>query len=123
MDYIRDSVETSVTMKLFKTKKDACIAHIFHSTLVKLPLSLFRKVNNFNPSRLQSSAVKAYPLQDRPRGKQDINSIKYYQKQETIPPIWMIYKNNKYTLLDGAHRIVASYIEGKQTINANVIYL
>ena len=23
----------------------------------------------------------------------------------------MVYKNNKYTLLDGAHRIVASYIK------------
>ena len=28
-----------------------------------------------------------------------------------IAPIWMIQKNNKYILLDGAHRIVASYIE------------
>ena len=35
----------------------------------------------------------------------------------------MIHKNNKYTLLDGAHRIVASYIESKQYIYAYVIIL
>jgi ParB-like chromosome segregation protein Spo0J len=36
----------------------------------------------------------------------------------------MVYtKNNKYILLDGAHRIVASYILGKKNINAYVIIL
>jgi ParB-like chromosome segregation protein Spo0J len=33
----------------------------------------------------------------------------------------MIYKNKKYILLDGAHRIVASYIEGKKYINVYII--
>jgi hypothetical protein len=128
MDYISvmiDSVETSVTMKIFKNKKDASFAHIFKSELLKMPLSIFKDVDNFNPDRLQKSAIKAYPLNDRPRGNSDISSVKYYQKQiqqkKEITPIWMIQKNNKYILLDGAHRIVASYIEGIQEIYAYII--
>jgi len=116
MDYISvmiDSVETSVTMKIFKNKKDASFAHIFKSKLLKMPLSIFKDVDNFNPDRLQKSAIKAYPLNDRPRGNSDISSVKYYQKQ--------IQQNKKYILLDGAHRIVASYIEGIQEIYAYII--
>ena len=112
-------------MKIFTNEKDASFAHIFKSKLVKLPLSIFKNVNNFNPDRLQKSAVKAYPLNNRPRGLHDISSVKFNQKQiqqkKDILPIWMIKRNKKYTLLDGAHRIVASYIEDKRYINAYVI--
>jgi len=120
MDYIsiiKDSVETSVSMKIFKNKEEATITHIYNSKLVKIPLTTFNNYNvdNFNSDRLQKSAVKAYPLNDRPRDNKDISSVKYYQKkiqQKTeITPIWMIQKNKKYILLDGAHRIIASYIE------------
>jgi hypothetical protein len=128
MDYISsmiDSIDTSVSMKIFKNRKDASMAHIFKSKLVKILLSNFNDVENFNKNRLQKSAVKAYPIEDRPRGNTDIRSVKYYQKQiqqkNEIQPIWMIQKNNKYILLDGAHRIVASYIEDKQYINAYII--
>jgi hypothetical protein len=104
-------------MKIFKNNQDALYAHIFNSKLVKIPLTIFKNFNvdNFNSDRLQKSAVKAYPLNNRPRGIQDISSVKYYQKQiqqqKEITPIWMVQKNKKYILLDGAHRIVASYIE------------
>ena len=128
MDYIsiiQDSVDTSVSMKIFKNKQDASVAHIFKSKLVKIPLSTFKNIDNFNPDRLQKSAVKSYPLNDRPRGNSDISSVKYYQKQiqqkKEITPIWMIQKNKKYILLDGAHRIVASYIEDIQYIYAYII--
>ena len=127
MDYvstIRDSVETSVSIKLFKNKQDSLVAHMYKSKLVKLPLSIFKNVDNFDVVRLQKSAIKAYPLENRPRGKDDISSVKYYQHQlqlhKEITPIWMIQKNNKYVLLDGAHRIVASYIEEKP-IHAYII--
>ena len=130
MDYIPviiDSVETSVSMKLFKNKEDASLAHIFKSKLMKVPLSIFTNVENFNPDRLQKSAVKAYPITDRPRGNNDISSVKYYQKliqqQKEITPIWLIHKNKRYILLDGAHRIVASFIEDKHHINAYIINL
>jgi hypothetical protein len=120
MDYIPtiiDSVYTSVSMKIFENKEDALFSHIFNSKLVKMPLSTFTNFNvdNFNSDRLQKTAVKAYPLNNRPRGNKDISSVKYHQKQiqqkKEIPPIWIIQKNKKYILLDGAHRIVASFIE------------
>jgi hypothetical protein len=72
------------------------------------------------------SAEDAYPLPNgRPRGDKDISSVKFYQKQiqqkEDTIPIWIIQQNNKYVLLDGAHRIVASFIEGIKYINAYII--
>jgi hypothetical protein len=130
MDYIsvvKASIGTSVSLKIFKNEKESAFAHIFRSKLLNLNLSIFKNINNFNPNRLQKSASKAYPLNNRPRGNNDISSVKYHQKQiqqkKNITPIWLIYKNNKYTLLDGAHRIVASYIENKKYINAYVIIL
>jgi hypothetical protein len=125
MEYLKDSISTSISIKLFKNKKDATYAHIFKSNLEKLPLSIFKNVDNFNPERLQYSAVKAFPINDRPRGNDDILSVKYYQKQiqdhKEITPIWVAIKNNKYILLDGVHRVVASYIENKKYIPAYLI--
>jgi hypothetical protein len=130
MDYIsviQHSIGTSVFLKLFKTKEESLFAHIFKSKLLNIELSIFTNVVNFDPERLQTTAVKAYPLNNRPRGNKDISSVKYHQKQiklkKDITPIWLVYKNNKYILLDGAHRIVASYIENKKYINAYVIIL
>lgn len=103
------------------------MAHIFKSKLLQLELLLFTNVDNFNPARLQKSATEAYPLHNRPRGNSDTDSVTYYQtriqQREDVPPIWVVYQNNQYTLLDGAHRIVASYIEGNLHINAYVISL
>ena len=128
---MRDSVSTSVSMKLFENKQDAHLAHILKSKLVEIPLSIFANNNdmeNFNSVRLKESAVKAYPLDDRPRGNADISSVEYHQNQikqqnGTINPIWLLYKNNKHVLLDGAHRIIASYIEGVEFIRAYIIYI
>ena len=124
---LRDSVSTSVCIKIFKDRRCAIMAHIFKSKLLQLELSLFTNVDNFNPARLQKSATEAYPLHNRPRGNSDIHSVTYYQtriqQREDVPPIWVVYQNNQYTLLDGAHRIVASYIEGNLHINAYVISL
>ena len=129
MQNMRDSVSTSVSMKLFENKQDAHLAHILKSKLVEIPLSTFANndMENFNSDRLKESAVKAYPLDDRPRGNVDISSVEYHQnqikQQNGINPIWLLYKNNKYVLLDGAHRIIASYIEGAEFIRAYVIYI
>jgi hypothetical protein len=129
-DYIsilQDSIGTSLNMKIFKDIQQSLIAHLFKSKLVKIKASLFKNIDNFDPIRLQKSETKAYPINNRPRGNGDINSVKYYrtqiQQKKDITPIWIIYKNNKYTLLDGAHRIVASYIENKQYIHAYVIII
>jgi hypothetical protein len=138
---LQDSIDTSIDMEFFKNRKESSFAHIFNSNLVLLPLSTFMSngVENFKSIRLQKSAVKAYPLHDlevgdgttsiiipgRPRGDHDLSSIKYYQKRIRnkldVPPIWIICKNKKYTLLDGAHRIVASYIENQKFIPAYLL--
>ncbi len=130
MDYIsiiQHSIGTSVFLKLFNTKEESLFAHIYKSKMLSIELSIFTNVVNFDPERLQTTAVKAYPLNNRPRGNKDISSVKYHQKQiklkKDVTPIWLVYKNNKYILLDGAHRIVASYIENKKYINAYVIIL
>jgi hypothetical protein len=126
---MRDSVSTSVNIRLFENKQDALLAHVLKSKLVEIPLSMFANngVENFNSDRLKDSAVKAYPLDDRPRGDVDISSVEYHQsqikQQSDIDPIWLVYKNKKYILLDGAHRIVASYIEGVKFIRACIIYI
>jgi len=125
METLRDSIETSVSMKLFKTKEEATMKHIFNSKLISLPLSKCKHLNNFNPERLQSSAIKAYPIDNRPRGNRDISSVKYYQKLIKkgldIQPIFILVKGKNYILLDGVHRIVACYIENKKDIPAYLI--
>jgi hypothetical protein len=132
MDYIsvlQDSIDTAISMKIFENREDASLAHIFQSKLNKIHLSIFKdtnKVDNFDSNRLQPTAEQAYPL-PRPRGDKDISSVKFYQnqiqQQKDITPIWLIQKNNKYILLDGAHRIVASYIEDIEQLNAYIIYI
>jgi hypothetical protein len=128
MDYVsglQDSIDTAIDMNLFANRPDAAVAHIFQSKLVKIPLTLFNDVDNFDVARLQKSAETAYPSSNRPRGDNDLYSVEYYQKQiqkqNEIPPIWMIQNNKKYLLLDGAHRIVASYIENVQYMDAYII--
>jgi len=125
IQYLNDSIETSISMKIFKTKEEATMKHIFNSKLISFPLSGCKNLDNFDPERLQKSAVKAYPVHDRPRGDKDISSVKYYQKliknKLDIQPIWIIKKKNSYILLDGAHRIVASYIENKKYIATYII--
>lgn len=129
MQNMKDSVSTSVNMKLFKNKQEAHLAHILKSKLVEIPLSIFEnnRIENFNSDRLKKSAAKAYPLDDRPRGNYDISSVEYHQnrinQQNCINPIWLLYKNKEYVLLDGAHRIIASYIEDVHFINTCVIYI
>ena len=126
MNSLRDSVATSVSMKLFETRERASMAHIFNSKFLEIPLYTFTDVDNFNPERLQSSADRAYPVHDRPRSDDDLRSVDYYQSRirdgGQVTPIWLLLqKNGKYLLLDGAHRIVASYILDQPYVPAFVI--
>ena len=62
MNYIkvlRDSIETSVSIKIFKNKEEATMKHVFNSDLTLFPLSKCKNLNNFNPERLQKMAIKA----------------------------------------------------------------
>jgi ParB-like chromosome segregation protein Spo0J len=35
--------------------------------------------------------------------------------------VWIAFKNDEYTLLDGVHRIVATHLENKPTVPSYVI--
>ena len=105
--------------------------HILKTKLLEISLSVFENngVENFNSDRLKENVARAYPENNRPRGIFDISSVEYHQArikhQAGINPnpIWLLYKHKKYILLDGAHRIVASYIECVERIHAYVIYI
>jgi ParB-like chromosome segregation protein Spo0J len=87
-------------------------------------MSQCRNLDNFNPARLSEDP---YPKEDRPRGQKDLDSIVYHRqmirKQGHTEPIWIVLKNGKYTLLDGAHRIVSTYLENKRTIPCYVVHM
>ena len=127
IEIIKDSVGTSISLKIFKTKEESTFAHIFKSKLVKFSMKDLADLKNFYIERLQPTAAEAYPPRNRPRGLNDIKSVIYFQKKlqkkEELMPIWIVCKKKQYTLLDGAHRIVANYIENKKNILANIIYL
>lgn len=124
METLRDSVETSVSMKLFPSLQTASYYHIFKSELEKIPLSTCRELENFNPVRLSDDP---YPEEDRPRGQADLDSVLYHRrriaKHGQTEPIWLALKDGRFTLLDGAHRIVAAYLERKRTLSAYIVRL
>jgi hypothetical protein len=128
MDYVSimvDSVETAVSMGFFTTKEKSAMAHIYRSTLSTIPITEFTHMENFDATRLHQSAAKAYPPERRPRGADDLIAVarhrRYIRRHGETPPIWVLYKGGKYTLLDGAHRIVAAHIENRPTIAAYVV--
>jgi hypothetical protein len=119
---MKDSVETSVSIKLFPSLKTASYYHIFNSKLCRFPIVKCRELNNFNPARLSNDP---YPKEDRPRGQKDLDSVLHHRRiirqQGHTEPIWIALKKGDYTLLDGAHRIIATYLENKQTILAYIV--
>ena len=122
MESIRDSIETSVAIRVFPSLKDASYSHIFHSDYTTLPIAQFRTMENFNPKRLSSIP---YPDDDRPRGQDDLDSVIYHRKRirklGQTDPIWVGVKKGKYVLFDGAHRIVAYYLENKRNVPCYIV--
>jgi len=119
---MKDSVETSVSIKLFSSLNISSYYHIFKSKLVRFPLSKCRELHNFNPARLSKDP---YPKEDRPRGQKDLESVLHHRRiirqRGQTEPIWIALKKGEYTLLDGAHRIVSTYLENKRNIPAYII--
>jgi hypothetical protein len=121
---ITDSVSASITIKLFDNIKDSCYAHVFNTKLGKFDLVNYNKqyIKNINKNRLADSPELAYPESDRPRGDNDLLSVKYHQERlqngENLEAIWIIEKNGKKYILDGFHRLAASYIEKRTNIDA-----
>jgi hypothetical protein len=122
LQHMKDSVETSVSIKVFSSLKTSSYYHIFKSKLFRFPLSKCRELNNFNPARLSNDP---YPKDDRPRGQKDLDSVLYHRRMirhhGQTEPIWIAFKKGEYTLLDGAHRIISTYLENKRTIPTYII--
>ena len=124
---ISDSVAASITIRLFDNIIDSCFVHIFNSKLSKFDLVNYDKkiIVNINKNRLAETVELAYPENDRPRGDNDLCSVKYHQEMlksgNELEAIWIIEKNGKKYILDGFHRLAASYIEKKTNINAYFI--
>ena len=90
-DVLNDSIETSLTLNLYKNRYESEAAH-HNATLEIIPLQAFKNINNFNSDRLQRTAEKAYPKSNRPRGSNDIKSVKYLVskiKSNNTKPIYL----------------------------------
>jgi len=125
MDYIqslRDSVETSVALKLFSSQKVAAEHHVFNTTYQMVSISDCKTMENIDPVRFSSDP---YPAHDRPRGQRDLDSVKYHRriirKTGQTEPIWIAKKGDRYIKLDGVHRIVATNMENKRQIPAFIV--
>lgn len=122
MNTLKDSVETSVALKIFPSKESASRAHIFNTTFTVLDKSLWNTLENFNPDRLSTT-----PYKNKPRGENNMKSVNYHKKQIQkygyTSPIWVAKKGDIYTLLDGAHRLVATYLADKSKIPAFIVDL
>ena len=127
MDYIqslRDSVETSVGLKLFSSQKLAAYSHVFNTTYKMLSMSDCKTLENIAATRFSSDP---YPVDDRPRGQKDLDSVKYHRriirKNGHTEPIWIGKKGDRYIVLDGVHRIVATNLENKRQIPAYIVHV
>jgi hypothetical protein len=120
MNTLKDSVETSVNIGIFPSKESASYAHIFNTTFTVLDKSLWNDLKNFNPNRLSNT-----PYKNKPRGENNMKSVNYHKKQiqqyGQTSPIWVAKDGETLTLLDGAHRLVATYLAGKSEIPAFIV--
>lgn len=121
MQALKDSVETSVTIGKFKTLEEASMAHIFNSEFMNFPMSKMKDMENFN-SELRLTPT---PYPNRPRGPANMQSVLFHRGQIKrfghVQPIFVFKNKNEYTLLDGAHRIVATFLERNIRIPAFII--
>jgi len=122
MNTLKDSVLTSVALNLFPSEESASHAHIFKSTFTLLDKSSWNDLQNFNPNRLSIT-----PYTNKPRGENNMKSVNYHKKQIQeyghTSPIWVAKHGETFTLLDGAHRLVATYLAGKTEIPAFIVDL
>ena len=126
---IVDSILASMTLKLFKSIKKSCLYHFYKSKLINFNLiEDYEKCKNIK-SKINTNTTtreSAYPINSRPRGDKDLESVSYQQQQiqnNNLPAIWLLNKNNTIYILDGFHRIAACFIEKKYVIKAYMIYL
>lgn len=117
-----DSIQTSMALGLFNTKKQAINAHK-KATRVLFPLEYSKNfLDNFKSVRLSSLP---YPSQDRQRGQANLDSVEFHRRMiretGTTEPIWIAQKGSLYILLDGAHRLAAAARENLKQLHAYIV--
>lgn len=122
-----DSIRTAINIGLFPNEETATARHVLHTTQESIPIRLFKEgcVENINPARLSATP---YPTADRPRGQANLLSVQHHRRTvrrrgRVESPIWIARKGSRMIMLDGVHRVVATYLEGKRTIPAYVVNL
>lgn len=116
--------------KHFNTKKEITCEQFINAcrkgmyTTYKLKDLIDDPPENLSIKRLLAKNInEAYPLNDRPRGIEDIKSVKYHMKNSIQSPCFLVKYKNKYIFLDGMHRLVATSLLGKRSICIFVINL
>lgn len=95
---------------------DTAIKHGEYTLLsIKEFLDLHVENHRLNEYRNATTAEEFYPLENRPRGNTDINSVNYHiSLQSPISPICVakvtVNDTVRYIKLDGVHRLIAASI-------------
>jgi hypothetical protein len=108
---MKKSINTSLKLNLFETNELAITAHIFHSELMRFSIENIKtELINFDQNITNTN---------------DVSLVGYYQNRiktnKEINPIWIINYKNKFYLLEGRHKIIASINENRQTIATYLI--
>jgi len=123
---IASSIRQNIEFNFFKNKYDACNAYVFNCKKKYINyMQWISKMHSFKKNRLKNTPEEAYPINDRPRGIKDIDSVNYWiqmiKNNNYIPPIIILNINNETHLVDGYHRLIATYILNKNNILAKII--
>jgi hypothetical protein len=71
------------------------------------------KLDNISPGRFASTPEAAFPEGDRPRGQDDIDSVRFYMGDDAVASPLLVAKTAAGLLmLDGVHRAAAAHIRG-----------
>lgn len=121
---ITDAVDAVLFIQLSKDVKEVCYAFVFRSKLMDFFMKDYVKENihNINYHRNSDTPEKCYPESDRPRGFEDVVSVRYHikhlQEGKELEPIWILQINGKKYILDGFHRIAAISVEKRPSIKS-----
>jgi hypothetical protein len=121
---ITDAVDAVLFIQLCNDAKEVCFACVFRSKLIDFKMADYTKQNihNINVYRNLGTPEACYPECDRPRGYEDVVSVKHHMKHlqegRELEPIWIMNINSKKYILDGFHRIAAISCEKRPTIKA-----
>lgn len=119
---ITDAIDAVLFIQLSNDMKEIAYASVFRSKLVDFKMTDYNKsyIHNINVFRNLDTPEKCYPECDRPRGLEDLVSVRHHckilQQGKELEPIWMLNIHGKRYILDGFHRIAATCCEKRPII-------